>query len=75
MRWARAGFSRFPVVAADGDLVGYLHLKDVLYANDDQRDLPLQVWRVRALAEASPGDEVEAVLQAMQRSGAHLARV
>ena len=72
---ARTGFSRFPVVAADGDLVGYLHLKDVLYASDDQRDQPLQVWRVRALAEASPGDEVEAVLQAMQRSGAHLARV
>ena len=72
---ARTGFSRFPVVAADGELVGYLHLKDVLFATDDQRDTPLQSWRVRALAEASPGDEIEAVLRAMQRSGAHLARV
>lgn len=72
---ARTGFSRFPVLDPGGDLIGYLHLKDVLFATDDQRDTPLQVWRTRALAEASPGDEVEAVLRAMQRSGAHLARV
>ncbi|SDD55607.1 Hemolysin, contains CBS domains [Sanguibacter gelidistatuariae] len=72
---AKTGFSRFPVADADADLLGYLHLKDVLFASEEQRDTPLQVWRIRALAEASPGDEVEAVLQAMQRSGAHLARV
>jgi CBS domain containing-hemolysin-like protein len=72
---ARTGYSRFPVTDALGDLVGYLHLKDVLFAGDDQRDVPLQSWRVRALAEAAPGDGVESVLRAMQRSGAHLARV
>lgn len=72
---ARTGYSRFPVADAAGDLLGYLHLKDVLFATDDQRHVPLQVWRVRALAEAAPGDEVEAVLRAMQRSGAHLARI
>ncbi|KQT95922.1 MULTISPECIES: hemolysin family protein [Sanguibacter] len=72
---ARTGFSRFPVVDPGGDLIGYLHLKDVLFATEDQRDVPLQVWRTRALAEASPDDEVEVVLRAMQRSGAHLARV
>ena len=72
---ARTGYSRFPVADAAGDLLGYLHLKDVLFAMDDQRHEPLQVWRVRALAEAAPGDEVEAVLRAMQRSGAHLARI
>jgi CBS domain containing-hemolysin-like protein len=72
---ARTGFSRFPVVDASDDLVGYLHLKDVLFATEEQRHVPLQVWRTRALAEATPGDEVEAVLRAMQRSGAHLARV
>lgn len=72
---ARTGYSRFPVADAAGDLLGYLHLKDVLFATDDQRHVPLQVWRVRALAEASPGDEIEVVLRAMQRSGAHLARI
>jgi len=71
---ARTGFSRFPVVD-DGELVGYLHLKDVLYAEDDDRDLPVPRWRVRALAVVSPDDEVEETLAAMQRTGAHLARV
>ena len=71
---ARTGFSRFPVLD-DGTLVGYLHLKDVLYAEDDDRDVPVPRWRVRALAVVAPDDEVEETLAAMQRTGAHLARV
>ena len=71
---ARTGFSRFPVVE-DGELVGYLHLKDVLYADDDDRETPVPRWRVRALAVVAPDDEVEETLAAMQRTGAHLARV
>jgi CBS domain containing-hemolysin-like protein len=71
----RTGFSRFPVTAADGSLAGYLHLKDVLYATDGDRRLPVPAWRVRALAPVRAGDEVEDVLQAMQLSGAHLALV
>lgn len=72
---ARTGFSRFVVTDAAGVPVGYLHLKDVLYARPDERDLPVPDWRVRALAQVGPGDEVEAALAAMQRSGTHLARV
>lgn len=72
---ARTGFSRFPLVTAAGELAGYLHLKDVLYAEGDARDLPVPPWRVRALAAVAPEDEVEDALAAMQRSGAHLARV
>lgn len=71
----RTGFSRFPVVDPGGDLVGYLHLKDVLYATNGDRHDPVASWRVRALATAAPADEVEDALRAMQRSGAHLARV
>ncbi|PZR52071.1 hypothetical protein DNL40_13770 [Xylanimonas oleitrophica] len=71
---ARTGFSRFPVVE-DGVLAGYLHLKDVLYASDGDRHARVPAWRVRALASVLPGDEVEDALRAMQRSGAHLARV
>ena len=74
-RVARSGYSRFPVVDADGALTGYVHLKDVLYANDETRGLPVPVWRVRALAVVAPGDEVEDALAAMQASGSHLARV
>ena len=72
---ARTGFSRFPVLAADGEPVGYLHLKDVLFAEPAQRDLPVPGWRVRALAQVGPGDEVDDVLATMQRTGTHLARV
>ena len=54
---------------------GYLHLKDVLYADESARSVPVPPWRVRALAVVGPQDEVEDALAAMQRSGAHLARV
>jgi len=72
---ARTGFSRFPVTDGDGVPVGYLHLKDVLYAGPEERDQPVPGWRVRALAEVAPDAEVEEALAAMQRTGAHLARV
>ena len=90
---ARTGFSRFPVVSADGvvasegvagaegadqalgSAVGYLHVKDVLYAEDDERYEPVPRMRVRNLAVVAPDDEVEETLAAMQRSGAHLACV
>jgi CBS domain containing-hemolysin-like protein len=72
---SRTGFSRFPVVDGDGMLSGYLHLKDVLYADDERYELPVPAKRVRSLVTVSAGDEVEDVLATMQRSGAHLARV
>ena len=62
-------------VLVQGDPVGYLHLKDILYAGDDERDLPVPSWRVRSLAQVAPEDSVEATLAAMQASGVHLARV
>ncbi|MFC5999558.1 hemolysin family protein [Quadrisphaera sp. GCM10027208] len=71
----RTGFSRFPVVAGDGDLVGYLHLKDVLYAEDDAHDEPVPDKRVRSLVSVRYDDEIEDALASMQRSGSHLARV
>jgi len=72
---ARTGYSRFPVVGPDGELTGYVHLKDVLYADDVTRYVPVPVWRVRALAAVTPEAEVEDALAAMQASGSHLARV
>ncbi|MCL2464147.1 MAG: hemolysin family protein [Micrococcales bacterium] len=70
----RTGFSRFPV-RDEGLLVGYLHVKDVLYADAATRFAPVPAWRVRRLAVVGPDDEIEDTLTAMQRSGAHLARV
>ena len=71
----RTGFSRFPVRDADGTLVGYLHLKDVLYADGASRHEPVPSWRVRRLAVVGPDDEVEEALAAMQGSGAQRAGV
>ncbi len=79
---ARTGYSRFPVASeavpeggSATEVTGYLHLKDVLYADDEERSRPVPRWRVRALAAVSPDVEVEEALAVMQRSGVHLARV
>lgn len=71
---ARTGFSRFPV-EEDGALIGYLHIKDVLYSDEHTRTQPVARWRVRPMAQVSPVDEVEDSLRAMQRTGTHLAAV
>lgn len=72
---ARYGFSRYPVRAGDGEVAGYLHLKDILYADDERQTQPVPLKRVRRLATVGPGDDVDDVLGTMQRTGAHLARV
>jgi len=72
---ARTGFSRFPVLDAAGDLHGYLHLKDVLYADDERYAEPVPEKRIRQLGTLGDAEEVEDALAAMRRSGAHLARV
>ncbi|GAB4099771.1 hemolysin family protein [Sinomonas halotolerans] len=72
---AKTGFSRFPMVDDDGELVGYLHVKDVLAIAPDARNRPMGESRVRSLANLRPDDEIEDALSAMQKSGLHLARV
>ncbi|WP_062302683.1 hemolysin family protein [Demequina subtropica] len=68
------GFSRFPV-ADDGRFVGYLHVKDGLYARPGEREEPIQAWRVRDLPPVAYEAEVESALALMRRSGAHVAAV
>lgn len=72
---AKTGFSRYPVVGEEGMPVFYIHLKDILFAGPDQRDLPLDEWRFREMPVVQAGDEVEDALRIMQRSGTHLAEV
>jgi len=70
----RTGFSRFPV-SDEGRLVGYLHLKDALFARPSERDEPIHGWRVRALPQVDGDTQVEAVLAQMRQTGAHVAAV
>lgn len=72
---ARHGFSRYPIADRDGTLTGYLHLKDVLFASEEERLQPVPAKRIRRMANVRRDDEVESVLATMQRTGSHLARV
>ena len=72
---ATRGFSRYPVLNVEGVVDGYVHLKDVLYADDAERSQPVPAKRVRRLATVDPHDQIEDVLESMQRTGSHLARV
>ena len=47
---------------AAGEIAGYLHLKDVLYADDERHEQPIPPKRVRRLATVREDDEVEDVL-------------
>ncbi|MGK2955230.1 MAG: hemolysin family protein [Solirubrobacterales bacterium] len=70
----RTGFSRFPV-SRDGEMIGYLHLKDALEFKDVHRNRPIAESWVRPLPTVRLRDRLRSVLEAMQGSGAHLARV
>jgi CBS domain containing-hemolysin-like protein len=70
----RTGFSRFPVVE-DGELIGYLHVKDALEFKDRHRNRPIARSWIRSLAVVGAADPLRTVLATMQRSNAHMARV
>jgi CBS domain containing-hemolysin-like protein len=72
---AATGFSRFPVSCETGELVGYLHIKDVLEPDEERRQRPVEDKWVRPFAPVSPGDQLHDVLEQLQRRGAHMARV
>ncbi len=71
---ARTGYSRFPV-ERDGEVVGYLHIKDVLFVRPGDREEPLPAWRVREMAKVRADAEIENVLGDMRSSGSHVALV
>ena len=72
---ATTGFSRFPVAATDGSLMGYLHIKDVLETDDDKRSRVVEDKWVRPFASVNPDDLLHDALESLQVKGAHMARV
>ena len=72
---AKYGFSRYPLRDEDADLVGYLHLKDVLDLDEDEVNFPFPAKRVRTLISLPATMELEDALASMRRVGAHMARV
>ena len=68
----RTGFSRFPVMEADGTVSGYLHLKDVLQ-DGLSRDQPFPASARRPIARIAEVAPLDDVLAAMRQSRTHLA--
>ena len=72
---AATGFSRFPVAAADGALLGYLHIKDALESDDGKRSRVIEDKWIRPFATVHPDDLLHDALESLQAKGAHMARV
>ncbi|WP_327261343.1 hemolysin family protein [Streptomyces sp. NBC_01232] len=72
---ADSGYSRFPVVDAQHKILGYLHVKDTLDADDEARDRPFPVSALRPIAQVRAETPLDDVLTAMRRSRTHLAAV
>ncbi|MGH3826305.1 MAG: hemolysin family protein [Pseudonocardiaceae bacterium] len=71
---AQTGFSRFPL-CTERQLVGYLHVKDVLELLGEPPDTPVPPGRARPLPELPATAKLDEALALLRRSGAHLARV
>ncbi|GAB2729071.1 hemolysin family protein [Nocardia thraciensis] len=74
---AETGFSRYPVRTADGSLVGYLHVKDVLdkVADDSAGpSTPIPRTDIRPLPTVSIGTTLYEALSRLRRTSSHLGR-
>lgn len=76
---AQTGFSRFPLRAerkvGESQLVGYLHVKDVLGLLGESRDTPVPAGIARPLPDVASTAKLGEALALLRRSGSHLARV
>lgn len=71
---AKHGFSRYLIAGVDGELEGYVHIKDLLRVDAKHMDRPLQAKRVREMVTIVDTTDLEDLLALMQARGFHLAR-
>ena len=71
---AKYGFSRYPLTGDNDEIVGYIHLKDVIDLRDDEVDQAIPAKRIRTLISLPAAMELEDALASMKRVGAHMAR-
>lgn len=67
----RTGYSRYPISGKDGTLKGYIHVKDLLGLEGDEK----VAHGMRELPAVAPSDSARVVLRKMQRTGTHIAQV
>ncbi|MBO1902146.1 HlyC/CorC family transporter [Leucobacter weissii] len=71
----RHGFSRYPIGGPSGELVGYVHVKDLLRISEERIAEPIPPKRIREMLTLRADTDLEDVLARMQARGVHLARV
>jgi CBS domain containing-hemolysin-like protein len=71
---AKHGFSRYPMRGESGELVGYVHIKDLLRLGEDRITQPIPAKRIREMLTLRDDTDLEDVLARMQGRGVHLAR-
>jgi CBS domain containing-hemolysin-like protein len=72
---ASTGYSRFPVRSEQDELLGYLHIKDVLETDESLRDRVVDDKWIRPFAPVQVTDLLHDALERLQHRGAHMARV
>ncbi|HET9872774.1 MAG TPA: hemolysin family protein [Propionibacteriaceae bacterium] len=75
---AETGYSRFPVTRPaerSVDVLGYLHIKDVLDPDPDRRHQPIPGKWLRPMATLGSDSLLRDALKVMQARGSHMARV
>lgn len=70
---AKHGFSRYIVLNDESELEGYLHLKDVIDADEEDADQPVARKLIRSVKSIGGGVELEDALAQMQRGHQHIA--
>lgn len=68
------GFSRYPLLSDSGELMGYLHVKDVLDQIGDDESTTVPAAKTRALTEVPATARLDEALSAMRNEGTHLAK-
>ncbi len=71
---AATGYSRFPVAEGE-ELLGYLHIKDVLETDEARRERSIEDKWIRPFAPVRNDALLHDALETLQRRGAHMARV
>ncbi|MGN6781210.1 MAG: hemolysin family protein [Marmoricola sp.] len=72
---AETGFSRFPVTGEDRNLIGYLHVKDVLQPDPHGRARTIEDRWIRPFASVPIDATLVQALALLQAKGAHMALV
>lgn len=72
---AQTGYSRYPVTDSNKNLIGYIHIKDLLGSTPEQRGNRVSLELIRELPAIKDKTSLRRALVTMQRLGAHLAQV